>query len=1736
MLKKLSIFLITVLLLTSCLQPFALTAQAETSEGETTDYARLNANQVIEGLTGSPDIETPQLNYSISNFESTSDVWGSGYGDKSPVSVKYERTDTEYQDGSFSGKLSADFNTGDSNYVYMEKKFTGGIDIKQLAFWIKAPDLKRVAVRTVDSTGQIFQHYIDLAATSNWQQASLTSMTSGLHWNGANDGIWHGSIQKIMIILDEWEIRSGQKNSTIFIDNVRAYVNTSQFGYTISSFEAAGDLWATGYGDASPVGVKFERTDTEHKEGSCSGKLSADFTTGTSNYVYMQKSFAGDIDTEKLSFWIKAPDLKAVAVRTVDSTGQIFQTYIDLEATPDWQLCFVTSMTSSLHWGGQNDGVWHGPIKKMMINLERYQIRSGAKTATIYFDDIQAKLGANRPDLKVDSSQFGNVFQGDEKAEFSILTAGDQLKWKVTDLWGETKQEGQSATDMNGICRLSFPQLDKGYYEIELSAYKSGSLLKTVKNSFAVLGEKLDLSAVNDSPFGISVHFGQPWAGWPLELFSLMSKAGIKNLRDEMYWNNVETAKGVYTFSQGTENFMKAAKDYSIDPLIILSYTNQFYDGYQTPYTPAGLKAFANYGKAILDHYGSQIKSVEVYNEYNITAGGPANKDPANYFKMLKETYNTVKAAHPDVKVVGPVTSHLPLEWIETLFKQQDADGPAIQYMDDISVHPYRYPAKPEGLDNETAALQSLIQNYNSNEKKPIWITELGWPTQEDSTGISEEMQAAYLIRSTVQFLSEGVEKLYWYDLMNDGVSKTNSEHNFGIVHNAADPMGKCTPKPAYVAYSVMTRQLTGAQFQKTENSDGFYSYLFEKGSEPIHVMWSQEPVQVTLEADAPMVVTDIMGRQKTVTPVNGKIYYTLSQDPIFVSGNVASITKGGIFSIQARDALVGVDADVQLVVDNTGSNQALTAEFTVKGQIVEVTAEAGQKAVKTIMLPAYTTAQTVSISGEVKVSGSLVGVVSTAFKVTEFMSSSVKHVLTTDGDALRIQIKNFSSRPYELTRAEWKAGNLQAVEDPKLTVQGNETGNYDLQLTGLANGTYTYEVKLFSTSDGKELVHTGKLILPAEQHPIIKKSISLEEPPAGLPDEPYVHLSRDANYSNLSGYVPGNDLDGDLWLNWDKNYFYLTASISDAVHSQPSNGGNIWQGDSIQLAVSSGAPGEQSQMYEYGLALTKNGPELYRWMGMAGAEAGVITGSDVNLQIVRDEQEKKTHYRLALPWKYLSPVVPEDGLMGFSVLVNDSNGAGRRGWAEWGSGIGLSKNPAQFKAMTLISNKSTNADLTGISVNGQPIENFAADWLEYAVELPAKTTTHPAITAEAADANAAVEITQAASLPGSAVIKVTAGDGTTTKTYTVALSVGVELEAVTLTADKTILKTGETARLSLNGIMSDGTQADMSKAQIVYASDNEQAAKVDENGTVTAYGEGIAHIKAAVLLHRVAKESEIQILVDSTPPVTTAGTGGNAKNGWYFSDAVVTLSAADNLSGIERTEYRLGDSGEWSVYTGPVTLSQEGKTVVQYRSIDRAGNAEAEKQLDVQIDKTAPDFSLLVNGQSIKDGAVFDDDLPLIFQVGDNLSGVSFAQLSIDGTAYQIDPQTQSGIEIDLAGKTGSHAVAVISEDTTGNSKELNFTITVTTSMASLRNLLDKFYKNGELGGPLTSQLTNNLDQAQQKLEKGRPEQAAQHMEDFIKHLNNEALSSNASADAKRVLNADAEALIELLSGKANN
>jgi hypothetical protein len=106
-------------------------------------------------------------------------------------------------------------------------------------------------------------------------------------------------------------------------------------------------------------------------------------------------------------------------------------------------------------------------------------------------------------------------------------------------------------------------------------------------------------------------------------------------------------------------------------------------------------------------------------------------------------------------------------------------------------------------------------------------------------------------------------------------------------------------------------------------------------------------------------------------------------------------------------------------------------------------------------------------------------------------------------------------------------------------------------------------------------------------------------------------------------------------------------------------------------------------------------------------------------------------------------------------------------------------------------------------------------------------------------------------------------------------------------------------------------------------------------------------------------------MLVDTTPPVTTATLTPGIRNGWYASPTL-TLTATDGPSGsgVARTDYSL-DGGATVQYIGPISGFTTGNHFVQYFSTD----VEATKLIAFKVDAVKPQVTITApaDGAQIK-------------------------------------------------------------------------------------------------------------------------------------------------------------------------
>ena len=133
--------------------------------------------------------------------------------------------------------------------------------------------------------------------------------------------------------------------------------------------------------------------------GKRSYRLQADFSGGGA-YVGTWRDLASlkGRDFGELRVWVKAANVTRIGVRISDSTDQCHQKNggVPLAAATDWQevVLKVSDLVGGEHWGGANDGKWHGPAKGFGLNIGKDSFAAGTPPqGSLHIDDVEVVFG-----------------------------------------------------------------------------------------------------------------------------------------------------------------------------------------------------------------------------------------------------------------------------------------------------------------------------------------------------------------------------------------------------------------------------------------------------------------------------------------------------------------------------------------------------------------------------------------------------------------------------------------------------------------------------------------------------------------------------------------------------------------------------------------------------------------------------------------------------------------------------------------------------------------------------------------------------------------------------------------------------------------------------------------------------------------------------------------------------------------------------------------------------------------------------------------------------------------------------------------------------------------------------------------------------------------------------------------------------------------------------------------------
>jgi len=291
----------------------------------------------------------------------------------------------------------------------------------------------------------------------------------------------------------------------------------------------------------------------------------------------------------------------------------------------------------------------------------------------------------------------------------------------------------------------------------------------------------------DDSPYGINAHVGEN------PVLEKVTEAGIQWIRIDLYWNHIESEKGVFNFSE-------------IDRIVDYSMAN----GLSILGVLSGSPGWSNGGKGVnypSDHredweffitravsrYKDRIRYWNIWNEPNVEKFYAPGK--ASFVEeVFLPAARIIREESPGSFIVGPELAHLEGQGSEWYFWMKYILVECAPFIDVVSHHIYKNTgvyAIFESLEmgeNITPSVKEVVDDAGFSSA-PFWITETGWDTELFTEAEQGDRYLKFLREMRERSFPD---KIFFYQIIDDA---TPGIRPWGIVKS------NFKEKPAYSIY-----------------------------------------------------------------------------------------------------------------------------------------------------------------------------------------------------------------------------------------------------------------------------------------------------------------------------------------------------------------------------------------------------------------------------------------------------------------------------------------------------------------------------------------------------------------------------------------------------------------------------------------------------------------------------------------------------------------------------------------------------------------------------------------------------------------------------------------------------------------------------------------------------------------------------------------------------------------------
>lgn len=156
----------------------------------------------------------------------------------------------------------------------------------------------------------------------------------------------------------------------------------------------------------------------------------------------------------------------------------------------------------------------------------------------------------------------------------------------------------------------------------------------------------------------------------------------------------------------------------------------------------------------------------------------------------------------------------------------------------------------------------------------------------------------------------------------------------------------------------------------------------------------------------------------------------------------------------------------------------------------------------------------------------------------------------------------------------------------------------------------------------------------------------------------------------------------------------HLQVVVQDAEHYNPFAGGNLWQGDCLQIGIdgrgdgSGGNPADfqgtiEVDDFALGLGLTASGPTCWVFVSHKNSLVRYGATDKFPFSIQRDDSARLTTYEIAFPWEALDAYPGLHNQFGIAVQVNDSKEGAQQVRHYFGRGADGVPRPGLFEQLS---------------------------------------------------------------------------------------------------------------------------------------------------------------------------------------------------------------------------------------------------------------------------------------------------------------------------------------------------------------------------------------------------------------------------------------------------------------------